>query len=79
MVFGITKVARLNLLGYFLVLAIPALLSGCVEMLGQPDEFYRVQGMQCVAALAILLIWPLAAWLTARDELQDGSAPLQRR
>jgi membrane protease YdiL (CAAX protease family) len=78
MVFGITKVARLNLLGYFLVLAIPALLSGCVELLGQPDEFYHVQGIECLAALGILLIWPLAAWLRAKDEPQDRSARSQR-
>jgi len=78
MVFGITKVARLNLLGYFLVLTIPALLSGCVEMLGQPGEFYHVQGIGCVAALGILLIWPLAAWLTGKEEPQDSLATLQR-
>jgi membrane protease YdiL (CAAX protease family) len=79
MVFGITKVARLNLLGYFLVLAIPALLSGCAEMLAQPDEFYHVQGIECVAALGMLLIWPLAAWLTAKNEPQDSSATLKSR
>jgi hypothetical protein len=78
MVFGITRVARLNLLGYFLVLTIPALLSGCLEMLGQPGEFYHVQGIGCVAALGILLIWPLAAWLTSKEAAQDSSATLQR-
>jgi membrane protease YdiL (CAAX protease family) len=76
-VFGITKVARLNLLGYFLVLAIPALLAGCVEMLGQPDSFYRAQGLECVAALGLLLILPFAAWLTAKDAPQDSSAASQ--
>jgi hypothetical protein len=74
MVFGITKVARLNLLGYFLVLAIPALLSGCAEMLGQPDEFYHVQGIECVAALGILLAWPVAAWLMAKETTPESSA-----
>ncbi len=79
MVFGIAKVARLNLLGYFLVLAIPQLLSGCVEMLAQPDEFYHVQGIECVAALGILLIWPLTAWLRSKETPQESSAALQSR
>jgi membrane protease YdiL (CAAX protease family) len=74
MVFGITKVARLNLLGYFLVLAIPALLSGCLEMLGQPDQFYHLQGIGCVAALGILLAWPVAAWLMAKETTPESSA-----
>jgi membrane protease YdiL (CAAX protease family) len=78
-VFGIMKVARLNLLGYFLVLAIPALLAGCVEMLGQRNEFYRAQGVGCVAALGILLVWPMAAWLTAKEAPQESSAALQGR
>jgi hypothetical protein len=63
----------LNLLGYFLVLAIPALLAGCVQMLGQPGSFYRVQGLECVATLGLLLILPFAAWLTAKDAPLDRS------
>jgi hypothetical protein len=56
---------RLNLLGYFLVLAIPAILLGAVEMLGQPNGFYRTQGYLCLGALAVLVAWPLAGWLGA--------------
>jgi membrane protease YdiL (CAAX protease family) len=66
-VFGVTKVARLNLLGYFLVLAIPGPLLGGVELLSQPNAFYHQQGAVCLGALAVLLIWPLAGWLTAKD------------
>jgi hypothetical protein len=69
-VFGIAKVARLNLLGYFLVLAIPGLLLGAVELLSQPNAFYHQQGAICLGALGVLLIWPLAAWLTAKDSSQ---------
>ena len=66
-VFGIVRVARLNLLGYFLIFAIATLLTGCVELLSQPNGFYHVQGMVCIAALVITLIWPLSAWLSAKD------------
>jgi hypothetical protein len=70
-VFGVTKVVRLNLLGYFLVLAIPGLLLGAVELLSQPNAFYHQQGAICLGALAVLLIWPMAAWLTAKDTLLE--------
>ena len=66
-VFGVARVARLNLLGYFLVLAISTLLLGIGELLPQPNGFYHVQGIVCVAALAALIIWPVAAWLTAKE------------
>jgi len=63
-VFGVVQVIRLNLFGYFLVLAIPGLFAGALELLSQPNGFYHAQGWLCVAALAVLLIWPTAAWLT---------------
>jgi DNA-binding transcriptional regulator of glucitol operon len=53
--------------GYFLALAIPALLAGCVEMFSQPNRFYQAQGAMCAAALGIVLAWPIVAWLTAKD------------
>jgi len=61
-VVGIRNVVRFNLLGCFLVIASGALLSGAVELLSQPDGFYRAQGYWTVAALVLLLAWPLVAW-----------------
>ena len=46
-VFGVAQVVRLNLLGYFLVLAIPGLIVGAVELLSQPNGFYHAQGSLC--------------------------------
>jgi hypothetical protein len=66
-VFGVARVVRLNLLGYFLVLAIPSLLLGAQEMLSQPNSFYRQQGYMVLGALVALLLWPLFAWLTGSD------------
>jgi len=77
-VFGIMKVVRLNLMGYFLVLAIPQLLLGAVELLSQPNAFYRQQGMVCAAVLGALLAWLIAAWLTAKDAPEDRLAALRQ-
>ncbi|HKF26388.1 MAG TPA: hypothetical protein VKB24_10435, partial [Candidatus Acidoferrum sp.] len=62
-VFGVSVVARLNLLGYFLVLAVPSLLGGAESLLREPNGFYRRQGYIALLSLAVLLVWPLAAWL----------------
>ena len=63
LVFGVTRIARMNLLGYFLVLAIPPLLLSLVALLSQPNAFYQQQGYLALAALLALLAWPLAAWI----------------
>jgi hypothetical protein len=73
-VFGITRVVRLNLLGYFLVLAIPSLLLGAQELLSQPNGFYHRQGYIVLAALAALLAWPLTAWLTGPEHPHPAAA-----
>jgi membrane protease YdiL (CAAX protease family) len=64
-VFGIARVARLNLLGYFLVLAVPSLILGAQELLSQPNGLYRQQGYIVIAALTALLLWPLVEWRKA--------------
>ncbi len=61
-VFGIRRVARFNLLGWFLVIACGRLVSGAVELLSQPNKFYQTQGIIVTVALALLLLWPLLTW-----------------
>ena len=61
-VFGIRRVARLNLLGWFLVVVCAGLLGAGLELIGQPDAFYRSQGYIVLTALGVLLAWPLAWW-----------------
>jgi membrane protease YdiL (CAAX protease family) len=61
-VFGFRRVVRFNLLGCFLVATSLAMLGGAVELTSQPDGFYRSQGYLVLAALVILLAWPLVAW-----------------
>ncbi len=73
--FGVTYVARLNLLGYFLVLAIPVLFLGASELFPQPNGYYHAQGIACLVALGVLLIWPLAAWLTSKSGTEPRTSP----
>jgi hypothetical protein len=65
-VFGIRRVVRFNLLGLFLVACCTTMLAGGLELLAQPDAFYRRQGYLVIAALVMLLAWPLLAWRTSR-------------
>jgi len=61
-VFGIRRIARFNMLGWFLVIACTGLLSGAIELLSQPNHFYQQQGYIVTAALGLLLLWPLVTW-----------------
>lgn len=64
-VFGIRRVVRFNLLGCFLVVASLTLLGGAVELLAQPETFYRTQAYWILGVLALLLAGPLVAWRTS--------------
>jgi len=61
-VFGIRRVARLNLLGWFLVIVCTGLLGAGFELIGQADAFYCSQGYIVLTALGVLLAWPLVLW-----------------
>jgi hypothetical protein len=67
-VFGIRRIARFNVLGCFLVVTSVSLVAGAVELFSQADSFYRLQGYWILAALLILLAWPLAAWRTGPNK-----------
>jgi hypothetical protein len=62
LVFGVRRVMRFNTLGCFMVLGVIALVSNAGDLLGQADRFYRWNGYAVVAALVLLLAWPLVAW-----------------
>jgi membrane protease YdiL (CAAX protease family) len=59
---GVRWVMRFNILGGFLTAACAALLGGALELLAQPNHFYRANGIALVAGLAGLLGWPFMAW-----------------
>jgi hypothetical protein len=70
-VFGIRRVARFNILGWFLVAACTVLLGGAMELLSQPDSFYKVNGYAVLAFLVALFAWPLASWRMATGGVQE--------
>ena len=61
-VFGIRRIARFNMLGWFLVIACSGLLAGALELLSQPNAFYHQQGYFVTIVLGVLLLWPLITW-----------------
>lgn len=61
-VFAALRIVRFNLLGWFLAVATAMLGGSAVELLSQPNAFYRTQGVALLLVLGILLLWPLFAW-----------------
>jgi len=62
---GVSKLLRFNMLGYFLLFATMAAVQSAAELLAQPNSFYRTSGtLVCIAAI-LLLAWPLVAWRRA--------------
>lgn len=66
-VWGVLQIGRLNLLGYFLLIACIVLFEGASDLLLQPQSFYRANGIGVVAFLLALLAWPLILWHTNRS------------
>ena len=64
-VLGVWWLARLNLLGIFVVLAGASLLTSAITFLGQPNSFYRGNAYAILVALVVLFAWPLMKWLMA--------------
>jgi hypothetical protein len=49
-------------MGYFLLAAMIALVSGAVELLEQPNPFFRANGYAVVAFAVAMLAFPLIRW-----------------
>ncbi|MBI3668991.1 MAG: CPBP family intramembrane metalloprotease [Acidobacteria bacterium] len=62
---GVTRLVRFNLLAYFLLAACVTLAGAAAQLLQQPNEFFRVNGIAVVAAAVALLAWPLVGWRRA--------------
>ena len=74
LVLGVRYVMRFNIFGCFLVVGVISLASGAAELLGEPNRFYRLNGYAVIAALVLLLAWPLMNWRGARD-VDNAVAP----
>ena len=65
---GVTRLARFNLMGYFLLLMLLALAESGGELLRQPNPFFHANGFGVVAFAVLLLAWPLVAWRRAAGQ-----------
>jgi hypothetical protein len=62
---GAQKIVRLNLLGYFLMVALLLLAGPAADLLRQPNSYFHANGWALAASGVILLLWPLSQ---ARDK-----------
>jgi hypothetical protein len=59
---GVTRIVRLNVMGYFLLAAMTVLVPGAIELLEQPNAYFRANGYTVAAFAVVLLAWPLISW-----------------
>ena len=64
---GVTRIARFNVLGYFLLAAVSALVPGAIELLEQPNPYLHANGYAILAVALALLAWPLMCWQRAGE------------
>jgi hypothetical protein len=60
--YGVTHIARFNVLGYFLLAAMIALVPGAIELLEQPNPYLHANGYAVIAIALAILAWPLIRW-----------------
>jgi hypothetical protein len=64
--FGITKIARFNALGYFLLAAVNVLAASGVEFAEQPNPYFHLNGYAALLFAMAILAWPLLRWQRSR-------------
>ncbi len=60
--FGVTRIVRFNLMGYFLLAAAMAMFPSAVELVEQPNPYFHVNGYAVFAFALAILTWPLIYW-----------------
>jgi hypothetical protein len=63
--YGVTHIARFNVLGYFLLAAMIVLVPGAIQLLEQPNPFFHANGYAILAIALAILAWPLMRWQRA--------------
>jgi membrane protease YdiL (CAAX protease family) len=66
--FGVTHIARFNVLGYFLLGAMLMLAPTAIELLEQPNPYLHANGYAVIAFALAILAWPLLRWQRTRSE-----------
>ena len=60
--YGVTRIARFNVLGYFLLAAVLVMVPGAFELLNQANPYLRANGYAVLVFALALLAWPLMRW-----------------
>ena len=60
--FGVTHIVRFNVMGYFLLAAMMALVPGAIDLLEQPNPYFHANGYAVIAFALAMLAWPLIYW-----------------
>ena len=63
--YGVTHIARFNVLGYFLLAAMIVLIPAAIDLLQQPNPYFHANGYAVVAIALAILAWPLLQWQRA--------------
>jgi hypothetical protein len=58
--YGVTRIARFNALGYFLLAAMLVLFPAAIDLLEQPNSYFHANGYAVVAIALAFLAWPLS-------------------
>jgi membrane protease YdiL (CAAX protease family) len=60
--FGVAHIARFNVLGYFLLASVTALVPAAIELLEQPNPYLHANGYAVLSFALAILAWPLMRW-----------------
>ncbi len=60
--YGVTRIARFNVMGYFLLAALITLLPAAIDLLQQPNPYLHANGYAVIAFALAILAWPLMRW-----------------
>jgi hypothetical protein len=60
--YAVTRIARFNVLGYFLLAAMLVMAPGAVELLEQPNPYLHANGYAVLVFALAILAWPLMRW-----------------
>jgi hypothetical protein len=64
--YAVTRIARFNVLGYFLIAAMLALIPAAIDLLEQPNPYFHANGYAVLVFGLAILAWPLTRWQRSR-------------
>jgi len=59
---GVTRLVRFNVMGYFLLAAMTALVPSALDLIEQPNPYFHANGYAVLACAIAAIAWPLIHW-----------------